>query len=220
MISAEDLPPDVCLTVLRTGGTETSDTWLQADELASIARLKSAPLRAERRAALVGRRRAIGDVTGVEPEAVHIMHNDEGAPLLVYPPGWSVSFSDIAGQSAVAIARGARALGVDIIRPEAREWRAMLAMISDAEEAAAFQARWGDDAAARLAFHRLWTIKEAALKAHGRGMRAGAKHAGVQMGWLERGGVFRLEAFGLSLQGVCGASEDLIVSVVAGPVQA
>ncbi|MFN3314060.1 MAG: 4'-phosphopantetheinyl transferase superfamily protein, partial [Hyphomonas sp.] len=79
---------------------------------------------------------------------------------------------------------------------------------------------WSDDVEGQLAFHRLWTIKEAALKASGRGMRAGPRHVRVEMAWLARGGVFRLEAFRLSLQGVCGGPDDLIVAVVAGPVQA
>lgn len=219
LISSDVLPPGVHLAVLQTGRIETSGTWLQADELARIERLKSEALRAERRAGLAARRQAISQLTGAEPDAVRMSHTDEGAPLLSHPPGWSVSFSDIKGYSAVAIAQGARALGVDIVRPEARDWRAMLAMISDAEEAAAFQARWGDDAPGRTAFHRMWTIKEAVLKASGRGMRAGAKHVGVDMAWLACGGVFRLEAFGLALQGVCDGSDDLIAALVAGPDQ-
>ena len=219
MISPDDLPQSVRLAMLRTREAETCSAWLQDDELAGIERLKTDRLRAQRRAALVNRRRAIGEMTGIEPEAVRVSHTDEGAPLLANPPGWSVSFSDIAGHSAVAIAKGPRALGVDIIRPDARDWRAMLAMISEAEEAAAFQTRWVEDAPARIPFHRLWTIKEAALKASGRGMRAGAKNVRVEMGWLEQGGVFRLEAFGVSLQGVCGGTVDLIAAVVAGPAR-
>jgi len=219
LISSEDLPPGVRIAILQTGGLETSGAGLQADELAQIERLKTEALRAERLAGLTARRQAISQMTDAEPDTVRVSHTDEGAPLLAHPPGWSVSFSDIAGYSAVAIAQGRRALGVDIARPEARDWRAMLTMISAPEEAAAFQARWDDDAPGRMAFHRLWTIKEAVLKASGRGMRAGAKHVGVDMAWLVAGGLFRLEAFGLPLEGVCGGSGDLIAAVVAGPDQ-
>lgn len=220
VIPASLLPGGVLLAVFPHDLEAGFDVRLPEAALGELARLKTPGLRAERRAALAGRRRALSALIGVEPDSLSLERTREGAPLLLAPEGWSVSFSDIAGFGAVAAARGARALGVDLARPAAIAWQPMLDMICDADSAAAFRACWAASPDALEAFHRLWTIKEAALKASGRGMRAGAKNVPVAADLLAAPGAFRLTALGLDLAGATGAQDGIVASLVAGPAQA
>ena len=69
----------------------------------------------------------------------------------------------------------------------ALDWRAMLGMVCSEPEAAAFLAFAEKEPDQTLrAFFTLWTIKEAVLKATGRGMRAGAKSVQVPVEGLVR----------------------------------
>ena len=97
----------------------------------------------------------------------------------------------------------------------------MLEMVSAPGEAAAFLDAFSKDPAAALAaFHRLWTSKEAVLKATGRGMRAGARNVPVIMDWVASpAAAFGLTAFGQRYSGVLGAAGDLAICVAASAGQ-
>ncbi|MFN7056867.1 4'-phosphopantetheinyl transferase family protein [Hyphomonas sp.] len=191
---------------------------LPPEEEASIARLRTAPLQDARRAVLTARRLQLAEWTGEAPEALHLGKTGEGAPVMIHPQGWTVSFSDADRVAAMAAAPGWRALGIDVVRAGPRDWRAMLNMVCAPDEAAAFLAKWTRENEAATAFNRMWAIKEAALKAGGRGMRAGAKTVRVRIGWLEGPAAFELSLSGRVLEGVSVEAGGVFACLVAGPV--
>jgi 4'-phosphopantetheinyl transferase len=122
-------------------------------------------------------RRVLGGALGVAPEAVRLAEGVNGRPVLAgagsQPVASNVSHS--ADRVAIAIARvpedaaDALPLGVDVevLRAVASMDR-VAARVFDDEERAAIAAHAGDHAR-RAAFHRLWTRKEACMKATGAG---------------------------------------------------
>ena len=120
----------------------------------------------------------LGAALGVSGADLQIARNDAGVPFLPDWPEHSVSMSRSQGWTATALHQGGP-IGVDIELIRDLDWRSMLAMICDREEAAAFEAVGGGDRALRARFFRMWTLKEAVMKALGLGFQAGVKRVFV-----------------------------------------
>lgn len=111
-------------------------------------------------------RRVLGQLTGVPPEAVRFHYEDKGKPFLPGGPSFNQSHSE--DRLMIAVAASGR-LGVDI--EELRQVRLMLG-IADKNFARDEAARMHAAPAAerRRLFFRIWTRKEAFLKALGVGL--------------------------------------------------
>ncbi|MFN4025622.1 MAG: 4'-phosphopantetheinyl transferase family protein [Hyphomonas sp.] len=212
------LPSGVLLAVRAHAGAVDGPQSLSECELLRVTRLKDPARQEDLRRSFAVRRQAVADLTGVTAREIELSWSEEGAPLLSAPDGWNVSVSTVDGWTAIALAPAGTPLGVDISRIKEVGWGPMLQMVSVPDEAAAFADRYSGDAGLALrAFHRLWAIKEATLKATGRGMRAGAKNVPVVMDWLAApSAAFSLTAFGQRFTGVAGEAEGLAACVIAG----
>tara|TARA_R110002020_G_scaffold223900_1_gene433217 strand:+ start:69646 stop:70371 length:726 start_codon:yes stop_codon:yes gene_type:complete len=159
---------------------------MREDEAPRVAQLVDAGAASRLRDSLVCARAMIGAQLGMSADEVRLTRSAEGAPRLANAPGRSVSISRSGGWTLVALGDG-RALGADVEVMRALDWRAMLGMVCSEPEAAAFLAFAEKEPDQTLrAFFTLWTIKEAVLKATGRGMRAGAKSVQVPVEGLVR----------------------------------
>lgn len=216
-----NLPPGVRLAVLAHDSGAGRGLSLSEIEDARIARLKRTEQHGDLRRSFQARRHAIAGITGAACGEVELAWTEDGAPMLREPAGWSLSVSAVEGVTALALAPAGTPLGVDISVVREIGWRPMLQMVSAAGEAAEFVDAFGGEAAQVLpAFHRLWVIKEAVLKATCRGMRAGAKNVPVTMDWLAApSAAFALTAFDRRFSGVVGGADGVAISVVAGARQ-
>ncbi len=108
----------------------------------------------------------------VPVEAVTVVEDAHGRPRLDAPHALDFNWSHSGEHALVAVARGLPALGVDIERRRARPRALALAerffAPSEYVMLESLPAGARDDA-----FMRLWTAKEAVLKAHGRGLAYG-----------------------------------------------
>ena len=111
-------------------------------------------------------RRVLGQLTGTEPERVHFHYEEKGKPFLPGGPSFNQSHSE--ERIMIAVAASGR-LGVDI--EEIRTVRLMLDIADKnfaPDEAARMRAAPAGDR--QELFFRLWTRKEAFLKALGFGL--------------------------------------------------
>lgn len=124
------------------------------------------------------RRELIGALAQHDPALIKLGADADGAPSLLKPAGYSISISNKDNWTIVALDAAGMPIGVDVEIVREIDGRAMLGMVCGDEERDAFAAsRSSEDA--ELNFFRLWTIKEAILKATGEGFRAGPKHVRV-----------------------------------------
>ena len=159
---------------------------MREDEAARVAKLVDVGAAGRLRDSLVCVRAMVGEQLGISADDVRLTRSEEGAPHIQNAPGRSISISRSGRWTLVALANG-RAIGADVEVMRLLDWRAMLGMVCSEAEAAAFIALAEDDPEQTLrAFFMLWTIKEAVLKATGRGMRAGAKSVLVPVETLFR----------------------------------
>ncbi len=120
---------------------------------------------AHRRAALLA---FCAESLDVAPKSLSLTHDPLGAPLLLIdgaPGAWTISSASRDGFCLFGLARGGR-IGVDVevLRPIEPPWAAL-----HPRERAALRALTG--AARENGFYRIWTVKEAYLKALGLGLR-------------------------------------------------
>ena len=111
-------------------------------------------------------RRVLGQLTGIPPETVRFHYEDKGKPFLPGGPSFNQSHSE--DRLMIAVADSGR-LGVDI--EERRTVRLMLGIADKnfaRDEAARLHAAPADER--RRLFFRIWTRKEAFLKALGFGL--------------------------------------------------
>ena len=173
-----------------------SSTWVEGlgdaippmheDESRRALKLVDARAAGRLRDSLVCARAMIAERLGSRADEVRFAWSDEGAPRLENAPERSVSVSRSGDWTLVALGDG-QAIGADVEVMREIDWRAMLGMVSSELEAAAFLALAKNEPEQTLrAFFTLWTIKEAVLKATGRGMRAGAKSVQVPVEGLGR----------------------------------
>jgi 4'-phosphopantetheinyl transferase len=143
---------------------------LVADERARAERFRHRMAREHFVAGRGALRQLLGALLHMEPSRVPLVAAASGKLSCPGGPGFSVAHSG--GLVLVALAMGAE-VGVDVERIEARTNLAQVVsrMFTEREAAALARARTGEgEAAERLAFFQLWTLKEAVLKADGRGL--------------------------------------------------
>lgn len=157
-----------------TGGTDPDSTnLLDSAERARAARFLNPEARRRYVRSRTGLRLLLGGYLGLPPARVPITLSGAGKPQVVRPGhlariGFSVSY---AGQyGLLAFVRGAQ-VGVDFEAVQARPGLSEVAARFFApQEQAALQRLHPDEAL--LAFHRVWTRREAVLKALGTGLTA------------------------------------------------
>ncbi len=163
-----------------------------------------------RRARFTARRTHLADFLSLAPACVAIDYHPEGQPFLPDFPSLSLSTSHSDGWSALALAEG-RAIGLDIERIRPLDWQPMVNMICDKAEHMKFLS----SQPGLPEFFRLWTIKEAVLKATGQGFRAGPKAVQIPIQHLRRvSAQFTLQAHGVSYQ-IDTARHDEITLAIA-----
>jgi 4'-phosphopantetheinyl transferase len=191
---------------------------LSEPEAERVARMKNPEARERLLASLAGTRRMLGQVLDMPASDVDLQRDADGAPFLADQTDRRLSISRSEGWTAVALG-DARSLGLDIERMRSIDWRPMLAMVCrSAERDAMLALEDGAPDRALSAFFELWTIKEAVLKAVGKGLRGGAKGVPVQVATLGRpDGALRRISFGQAGFAVCTEWHDgLVVSVAVG----
>jgi 4'-phosphopantetheinyl transferase len=175
-------------------GGENRHEWTP-DEESRLRRLKDPQRRADLEGSMVLRRELIGALTQYHPALIELSADASGAPLLVRPAGYSISISNKENWTIVALDGPQMAIGVDVEIVREIDWRTMLGMVCGDEERHAFAASLsGEDAEQN--FFRMWTIKEAILKATGEGFRAGPKHVRVPEALFGGAACAQVEAFG------------------------
>lgn len=161
-------------TVVRIMDHETVDARtdsLSAAETKRVSTLKHAKKRRDLERSLIAVRQALAELTGTTASEIAIAHDPQGAPSLSSSPGLRLSISRTTGWSALALSP-LTVLGVDIELVRAIDWTAMQNMVCTVEEMALLSTL---DAYALPAFYRLWTGKEAIMKAAGEGFRMNAR---------------------------------------------
>lgn len=165
-------------------------------ETARLQRMKSAQRRTEMAGSFGLRRQLIAQITGSEGASVVIETLPEGAPVLVQPSGWALSLANKGAVTVVALHKSPASIGVDLEWVREIRWQPILYMICADGEREAFTRTYAGKATAPEAFFRLWTLKEAVLKATQRGFRAGAKSVAVPKALLANSGQGCILAFG------------------------
>lgn len=142
---------------------------LDPEERARAARFKAA---APRRQFVVTRgalRRLLASRVGCEPEALTLASGQHGKPFLVVdgaPSELAFNVSHSADRALIAIGRGPIGVDIELLGREADFDLVAKGVFTEAEQAA-FRQRTG--AERRALFFRLWTQKEALIKAKGCG---------------------------------------------------
>lgn len=134
-----------------------------------VLRLSASPLPpTQRRSATSAelRRAAVAAAAGAPPESVRLSTSAGGGPTVVTPVGFGCSSSHSGRWVAVAVGRGP--VGVDVEEVRAVRWLPELIELHLTERER-FDVRGAEDP--HQAFLRLWTRKEACLKACGLGLR-------------------------------------------------
>ncbi len=144
----------------------------------------------------------------------------DGPPRLPANPDLALSLARSERWCGFALRRGGGPVGLDIERVRPLDWQAMLAMVTTAQEQAALALLAGPDAA--VAFFRLWTVKEAVLKAQGRGLAGDAKRVPVPEAMLlGTAATARVEALGRTwhVQAASRNGIQLALACQAGPMR-
>lgn len=191
---------------------DSRHTQLTPDEKSRLARLKDERGRAELEGSLMLRRALIGALVKTDANQIELGAEADGAPLLVRPAGYSVSISNKGSWTLVALDAAPCAIGVDVELVRKIDWRAMLDMVCAEEERDSFVAGQADKDAERN-FFRMWTVKEAILKATGAGFRAGPKHVRVPDALYGDAAIGRVEAFGAAFDLWALQESELALSI-------
>ena len=148
---------------------------LAPDESARLERLTFADVRARWIAGRGLLRHVLGDALGIAPSAVSFASGPNGRPVLASASPIAFNVSHARDLLAIAVARvtgearEALALGVDVeLLREVHQMAAVAQRVFDDAERAAIASHASEDAR-RHAFFRLWTRKEACMKATGAG---------------------------------------------------
>ncbi len=153
--------------------------WLSAHERARVARYVDARHGERYLAAHAQLRWLLGRRLGVTPEAIEFERATKGKPFL---PGLPLRFNLSHCREFALVALHPRLeVGVDLEWIAARrDWLALARRFFTPGESDWLAARPAEDQA--RAFCRLWTCKEAWMKADGRGLGAGLRTVAVHLG--------------------------------------
>jgi len=122
-------------------------------------------------------RSLLGRATGVDPADVVFAYGEHGKPRLA-AGGPSFNASDSGEYAVVALASAELGADIEVLRPLARRER-LAHRICTERELEAFQAI--PEAQRDAALLRLWTCKEAALKAVGTGLPGGLRNVEIDL---------------------------------------
>lgn len=129
-------------------------------------------------------RNVLAHYLGVDGREVVLTEDVHGRPALggVYADWFDFNWSHSGERALIAVARGVRP-GVDVETPRAGRTRDVLGLARRffAPEEAAWLAALEEERR-QCAFLRLWTAKEALLKAHGRGLAFGLHRVRIGLG--------------------------------------
>jgi 4'-phosphopantetheinyl transferase len=174
---------------------------LSGDERRRVARYTS-PLQQRRATVRLARRRqTLAGMFAIAPDEVIMRSNAGGRPFALSPAGASLglSSSHCGGLGLMAVARGQQ-VGVDVEAaselPESSRFASWVATSLEARQIAALPRSEQSNACLRL-----WTRKEAYLKATGEGIGAGLQHVQVPLG---------SEAWGQSFHPLAGGPRWLL----------
>lgn len=163
-----DLRTSIDLWVLPLRPREADEALLDERERARLQRLRVAEKRRQLLAAQADLRRVLGRYRERPPEQIRFAYGPHGKPWLPEDPDLGFNLSHSAQLAVVAVGRGLE-IGVDL-EHVARE-RAFLRLARRYFDAAEHAWLEGRPEATRAAdFYRIWTLKEAYLKAIGTGL--------------------------------------------------
>ena len=179
VVAVESGIPGVSVLVCdsaRHGLAQVTDSLLtSAAEAERAARLRDPAARQRLLVSLASARAMLGLALGIPAREVELARTEEGVPFLASRPDRAISISRSEGWTAVAMGN-AQAIGVDIEQVRPIEWQPMLSMIcSDTERDQMLTLADASPERALAVFFALWTVKEAVLKASGKGLGGGAK---------------------------------------------
>lgn len=163
---------------------ERDPACLSPGEREAAARFADPDEGRRRAAARVALRTLLGGYLDRAPAALRFGTGPQGKPFLEDAPGLEFNLSHSGPDALVAAAR--MTVGVDLERTVRRapvDERRLANRFFTPEEVAAWQVGRRTDAA----FFRLWTRKEAVLKAHGGGLAAGLDRFSVAAAWPPTG---------------------------------
>lgn len=188
------------------------------EEAERAARLRDRQARTKLLASLASARAMLGFALGIPARTVDLARTKEGAPFLASRPDRAISISRSQGWTAVALC-DTRAIGLDIEQVRPIDWQPMLAMIcSDTERDQMLALAAASPERALVAFFALWTVKEAVLKASGKGLGGGAKTVPVPVTSLGLPVAVQREviAGGARYDVWSQRIEDILISVAVG----
>jgi len=188
MPSQSPTETDVELWYAWTGALSDAALWqryldlLPPGEIERIYRFAREPDRRRGLMACALTRAALARHTGVEPAAMRFTRDRLGKPELVDPPRTGLSFNiSHTGELVLCGVSRAGSVGVDVERHDRKLNDLALARRFFApDEAAALEAV--PPAGRRRAFFELWTLKEAYVKACGRGLSMPLNHFAIAFG--------------------------------------
>lgn len=164
------LPAGIIARMVEHGSAAFDGTPLSPEDAVRVSRMKAPDRRQELDRSLRAVQRVLSDWLDRPTADCMIARDSKGAPSLPSMPGTRISLSRTEGWTAVALSPSG-AIGIDVERIRPLEWQPMLSMVCAPEEA---RLLLGLDHGVLDAFYRLWTAKEAAMKASGEGFRMGA----------------------------------------------
>ncbi|MFT5931883.1 MAG: 4'-phosphopantetheinyl transferase [Hyphomonas sp.] len=188
VVTVESGIPGVSVLVCdsaKHGRAQVTDSLVtSAPEGERAARLRDPVARHRLLVSLASARAMLGLALGIPAREVDLARTEEGVPYLASRHDRAISISRSQGWTAVALA-DARAIGLDIEQVRPIDWQPMLSMIcSDTERDQVLALANASPDCALAVFFELWTVKEAVLKASGKGLGGGAKTVPVPVASL------------------------------------
>mgnify|MGYP003117908260 CR=1 FL=1 len=165
---------EVLVGIMRHTNIQNTDLLPQTpEETEKTERLLNADKRHALKQSQTALKLMMSDYLSAPAGSFRIGHDEYGAPVLLDPENLNVSVSRASGWTALALSADSR-IGIDIETPETIDWRKMLAMTSDTEEAQLLSKYMESDRTLHP-FYRAWTLKEAVMKTPGTGFAFGPK---------------------------------------------
>jgi len=165
---------------LDRAGTAALGVTLSADERARIARLATEELRRRAVVRLARRRQVLGEHLGVRADDVELLRDAHGRHVVEGPGGLVMVSSSSSFDVAVLAVASSRRVGVDVESvSEVVDVPRFADRVATDREASVLDALKPE--ARRGGLARLWTRKEAYLKATGEGIGAGLTHVEVPL---------------------------------------